>query len=206
MLLPSGNSQGRYHVARVRGGSGGGYIRSGPILRNRIGKLGVEGGTAPSPAANVERGVCWLVALSLRQVSLGAPPKRPSGHRHGTTPIEQSRTSSSASLFASLQDGEGNRPARLVTARDCATLCRAAEFPPTPTPRRPEIVDPARSLGPYIPRNAPPCPQAVSEHVAEASGPGSLSCAPHGRSAATEKGLEGDPPPNGQQFALEPRA
>ncbi len=155
-----------------------------PVRFSEIGSesWGSKGARPPRQPPTLNVACAGLLgALSLRQVSLGAPPKRPSGHRHGTTPIEQSRTSSSASLFASLQDGEGNRPARLVTARDCATLCRAAEFPPTPTPRRPEIVDPARSHRPYIPRNAPPCPQAVSEHVAEASGPGSLSCAPHGR-------------------------
>ena len=134
-----GQDGGSCSAAARRRGSGGGAPRR-PPLRQRGGKLGVRGGAAPrQPPQGTHgvwpQGVSWLDALSLRQASLGAPPKRPSGHRHGTTPIEQSRISSSASLFVCQPPGRRGQPAR--PTRRCSGLRHALpcdRLPPYPYP------------------------------------------------------------------------
>ena len=64
-------TQGRYHVARIHGGSGGGSPRPGPMLRHRRGKLGVEGGrSAPLPDRDVQQSVGWLTHLKGREPAL----------------------------------------------------------------------------------------------------------------------------------------
>ena len=115
---------------------------------------GIEGGrSTPRQSANVLHRVGWLSHPNSGLASPAEPPKRPSGHRPGTTFIVQSRGSSSAPSSPASRTAR-TRPTGLITPRDCATLCRAPAFRPTRTPRGAAIVDPGPSYGPYNTRNS----------------------------------------------------
>ena len=107
-------------------------------------------GRSPSSASLWPRGVCWLVVLSPRQASLGAPPKHLSGHRPKQRP--PGRRTYALRLLGRWPHGRQERRG-LTRSSTMAALSRAARFRPTLTPPGPEFVDPRRSHGPYNTRN-----------------------------------------------------
>ena len=104
-------------------------------------------GQSPSPAPLYPQGVGWLEHLSVAQASPGAPIV---GASPDTAWNGVRRTIGGKLLglpAARLTNVEGEQADPSLPG-DGGTLCRAARFHPTPTPRRPEIVDLGRFHGP----------------------------------------------------------
>ena len=111
---------------------------------------GSKGGAEPPlVSVRVIHGVCWLSHSRVAQASPAEPPKTPLRAPPGTTPIEASRASSPASSSpASRTRGQPADPSLPVTPPHSAAR---PDCHPTPTPRRPEIVDPRPSVARRFP-------------------------------------------------------